>query len=195
MHRVNFFLLLLLGLIPIIAFVPVQVRFFAHKERPGVIFYRCGVVSWRLGIGGEFQLGFLTETPTEVDLEKEQVLPFLHQLPRIFQDIRKFSYLFRRFLKKGRFRQFHWRLFLGTTDYAVTGIVVGACWAVVESALSRASCYTKIEPSGVFLQIIPRFGEPCFKVEFDCIFETRLTHIIIELVRSSALSLLFNKAR
>jgi hypothetical protein len=193
LHRVNFFLLLLPAIILLIIFAPVQIHFFARRERPGVIFYRCGVISWKLGISGKFQLNVGAGPSAETGLEKCQVLSFLRRLAKVFQNYRRFSAFFRRLLEKGRFRQFHWRLFLGTTDDALTGFAVGACWAVVESTFSRASEYTRFDFSGVSLQVIPSFGEPCFAVDFDCIFETRLHHIIIELIRSLLLPFLFRK--
>lgn len=174
---------MLFSLVLLLLIFPIQVRINSFKEQPGEALIRIGFIRWKWGVGKKVNFPLLKSMTA---LNKEQLLLFLRNFKsNIFKNRKQTDFLYKRLLRKGKLRRLYWRLYLGHADYAITGILTGVCWAIIELFIIRLNRYTHIETNDVKIDIIPKFGDSCLMLEFDCIFEIRIIHIIIEFLNYS----------
>lgn len=79
---------------------------------------------------------------------------------------------------------------LGLGDAAETAVASGLVWSLKGTVLSTLSYYFNVEKARPVLVVIPNYNNPNYlRIDYSCIFEFRLGHIIIviyQLFRSFA---------
>lgn len=85
----------------------------------------------------------------------------------------------RKFMERSICRSFIWETELGFTDYALTGVVTGLLWAGKGTVLGYLSHFLKMDEQNIRLDVKPYFGRKHWRSSVNCIFTTRLGHIII----------------
>jgi hypothetical protein len=73
------------------------------------------------------------------------------------------------------------KILLGTGDAALTGILCGLLWAVAANILSYLAQYLKVTSEEI--TIAPDFEKSVFEADINCIFQTKLAHIIVVLIK------------
>ena len=83
-----------------------------------------------------------------------------------------------RFLKNVRCHHLVWKTEIGLGDPAYTGIISGLLWGVKGFAFSmfRSHIGTMTKPPS--FSVLPCFDSTCLKLDFRCIFDLRIGHII-----------------
>lgn len=111
--------------------------------------------------------------PREVHAKIYQVLDLVHD----------YSDFMRWITRKIRFERFHWVTRIGLMDAPETAIAAGMCWAVqsyIATTLWHKHYHVTSRPQ---LKVIPMYNQDLFQVDFECIFNVRLGHIIYAGIR------------
>ena len=172
----------------LLAVMPVKLHFF----------YRWGMDEHSLTLRFEFlweRVGFGTKILFGSDKLKEKyrfIIPFYrgakeqHHQPRSLKDLfgiffryRKLLRYSREFMERSICRSFIWETELGLTDHALTGIATGLLWAGKGAVIGYWSRFLKTDSQNIRVYIAPFFGRSHWKTSVNCIFATRLGHIII----------------
>ncbi len=90
-----------------------------------------------------------------------------------------FRYATNYILSKTTVRQLSCQTKFGTGDAALTGVLTGLVWALLTNFLSWFTHQVKQTTSSPQVSVDPVFADSTFAIEFRCIFEVRLGHIII----------------
>lgn len=72
---------------------------------------------------------------------------------------------------------------VGFEDYALTGFAAGLLWAFQGCLLRCLLRELKFSSEGPVVRVTPHFGKEIFEVCLDCILETRLGNIMVQLVK------------
>ena len=99
---------------------------------------------------------------------------------------------FRRLLQRSVCTRLSWETGFGLGDHAATGMAAGLLWAGKGLILGLLFRHLRINPAGVRIAVVPRFGDACFASTLDCILETSLGYIIIVTLKLGAIGLLQN---
>ena len=204
---VPFFLLFLLGLLP--------VNFHLHYHRRGkddyftleLRLYKLYIWRYEIpSIAWEGTAGLKQETLTSAEgfgteedsAQEKRVGPdaFLANLLQIGRTLKKFGlggtffYFFlpekyrkrvtveEKMEKRGRFKRFVWRTMLGGVEPAVLGPVAGLYWSAKGVIVGfLANEYRFKDPPRIM--VVPNFREKNWETMLDCIFEIKLGHIIV----------------
>lgn len=86
---------------------------------------------------------------------------------------------FKELLRRSVCTRLLWETGFGAKDYAATGVTAGLLWAGKGLLLGFLSRNLRIDPAGVRIVVVPRFGSACYESTLDCILETSLGHIIL----------------
>jgi hypothetical protein len=104
-------------------------------------------------------------------------LPFY--LEKALAFLRRYRRVFRKLLKSVRIRQVNWTTEIGLGDPAGTGIAAGLLWGIqgyIYKVLQSKVGPVERRPR---LLVLPCFDSTCFRLDFHCIFDLRIGHIII----------------
>lgn len=145
----------------------VAISYSRNKHHEGVVvsFY---VGKGRLRFDHNIVLG-------ENDNQQTKFLDYLKDNATIFKRIGSY-------LKKKRSKvELEIRILQGTDDAALTGLLCGLLWALAGNILSYLSRYLKIFKEEIV--ITPSFQESVLEVDINCIFHTKLAHIIVVLIK------------
>lgn len=107
----------------------------------------------------------------------------IRSLPSIFKETwQKFEqynsslyYLFR-FI---RCRQFYWRTEIGLSDAAYTGIMVGLLWGIKSFLYKNFRSKIRVMEGKPAILVVPDYFHQKLTLDFSCIFDIRIGHIII----------------
>lgn len=85
----------------------------------------------------------------------------------------------RRFCRSIRCHRLSWKTMIGLGDPAYTGIVTGTIWGLKGCAyrVFRSNIGAMLKPPE--FSVVPCFNDTCLKLDFNCIFDMRIGHIII----------------
>lgn len=114
---------------------------------------------------------------------KVPVLQILRRLPIYLKNgIKYFNHYqtaLRRFCKSIRCHRLSWTTIVGLGDPAYTGIVTGTVWGIKGYVyrVFRSNIGSMLRPPE--FSVVPCFDDTCFKLDFNCIFDMRIGHIII----------------
>lgn len=78
-----------------------------------------------------------------------------------------------------RCRRFYWRTEVGLNDAAYTGIMVGILWAVKSFLYNNFRSKIRIITEKPAISVVPDYFNKKLALDFSCIFDIRLGHIII----------------
>ena len=179
-------LILAVGIL--LAVMPVKLRFF----------YRWGMDEHSITLRFEFlwrKLGFGIKIYFGSEKIREKyrfIIPFqiggkeqhheprsLEDLFRIFSRYQKLLRYNRVFMERSVCRSFIWETELGFTDYALTGVATGLLWSGKGVVMGYLSRFLKMSSQNTRVYVAPFFGRMHWKTSVNCIFTTRLGHIII----------------
>lgn len=107
----------------------------------------------------------------------------LDELLIVFSRYQKLLRYGREFAERSFCQRFIWETELGFADHALTGMATGLVWAGKGAALGYLSRLIKMDCQNVRIQVTPYFGKQHWESTIDCIFKTRLGHIITALSR------------
>lgn len=114
---------------------------------------------------------------------KVPLLKILRNLPDYIKQgihyIKRYQSVVYTLLKSVRCHELRWTTKLGLKDAADTGIAIGLLWTV-KGLLYKIfrSSIGKMENSPQ-ISVVPSFNSSCFILDFHCIFDLRIGHIII----------------
>lgn len=179
--------------------LPVQLRFLYEGDgRTHSLLIRIQTLGGRVGIGSKIvfdphrqsagSLSFWQRSGLKLIsriLERSglQRLMLSGKLQQNLDTISRIAGLIGSFLNKCVCRRLLWKTRLGLGDYAFTGTAVGIAWAVKSLLAAFLARHIRPPLTGPTLLVIPSFEQPCYNSTFDCILETRLGHIMNELLR------------
>lgn len=172
----------------LLAVMPVELRFF----------YKWGMDEHSLLLRFEFlrkRVGFGTKILFGGDKFKDKywfTIPFhtsrkeqCHE-PKTLEDLldvssryHKLLHYSREFVEQSICRSFIWETELGFADYALTGVTTGLLWAGKGVVLGYLSRFLKMDSRNMRVRVTPLFGGQRWESRINCIFTTRLGHIII----------------
>lgn len=108
-------------------------------------------------------------------LQIERFYRFWQKVPSLLRFINRIKQQLYRGI---RFKLINWRIEIGLKDAADTAIVAGTFWTMIGFALSSLYRKVTVEDRYPELAVIPQFNKPGFLYDFQCIFQTRIGHII-----------------
>jgi len=168
-YTVIFFIVFVIYAIFFLADSKLAIRYSRNKHREGL------VISFYLGRGRlryDYKIA-----PSKKDKDKEKV--------KFFDYIRDNLTIFRRiadYLNRKKSKvEMEIKILQGTGDPALTGILYGLLWAAVCNFLAYLAQYLKIYKKEI--EITPDFEKRVFEAEINCIFHTKLAHIIVVLIK------------
>lgn len=116
-------------------------------------------------------------------LVKIPVMTLIRNLPKFVQQgiihAERYEKVMRRFLKNMRCHELAWRSEIGLSDPALTGIASGLLWGAKGFAFSVFKSHVGMMAKPPKLSVQPCFDTTCLRLDFRCIFDLRLGHIII----------------
>lgn len=203
MHRLNLFLLLI-ALFAVVVYLlfalPLELHImYKGKGKRHSLLLRFQIFNGRIGVGTKFLFGqkIKSEEPkvglakrTGIKLFSRMKRKYHRRNPRSLYEI-KFYYLTLKklmnfiqvFMRHGVCKRFAWDTTVGFNDYAATAISTGLLWALKGYIIGCISRWLKILPPGPRFHVVPQFGKAGFEISLDCILETRLGHIMIQLMK------------
>lgn len=108
-------------------------------------------------------------------------LHYPRKFRRMLRQLRLFMRLYKTFARKVLAslycERLYWKTTFGSEDAAVTGVTVGALWAVKGLAYHAVRQRVKFSKRPEFA-VVPVFGRQRFEVEFQCIFRLRVGNVI-----------------
>lgn len=114
---------------------------------------------------------------------KMPVVTMLQNLPAYLIQgltlLNKYKRALKRLLKTIRCHDLVWRTEIGLQDPANTGVATGMVWAAKGFLfrMFRSNVGKMLNPPT--FSVIPSFNCPCLRLDFNCIFDMRIGHIII----------------
>lgn len=125
------------------------------------------------------------------DIQFKRLYARLVLLKKTFMPVtRAANRFFHKLSRPVRIKDLHLTTELGLGDAAFTAVASGLVWSVKGMGLCILSYYFNIEKARPVLVVIPHFNNPNYlRIDYSCIFEFRLGHIIIviyQLIKSSA---------
>ncbi|HWI55239.1 MAG TPA: DUF2953 domain-containing protein [Desulfobacteria bacterium] len=114
---------------------------------------------------------------------KVPIIKIIRKLPMFIKSgmhyLKRYQEVLYGLLKSIRCYQLKWITQIGLEDPADTGMIIGLIWSV-KGFMYRVfqSNVGSMEQKPEFC-VIPNFGSSCLKLDFHCIFDMRIGHIII----------------
>ncbi len=114
---------------------------------------------------------------------KIPIIKLIRKLPRFIKNglhyFNRYKTALYGLLKSIRCYRLKWITHIGLEDPADTGMVIGLIWSI-KGFMYRVfrSNVGRMEQKPE-LSVIPNFGSSCLKLDFHCIFDMRIGHIII----------------
>lgn len=114
---------------------------------------------------------------------KIPILVILRKLPLYLKNglrlLNRYNSALRRLLKSIRCHNLSWTTSFGLGDPAYTGMVTGMLWGIKGFIFRvfRSNVGAMLKPPE--FSVVPCFNDTCFKLDFNCIFDLRIGHIII----------------
>ncbi len=93
--------------------------------------------------------------------------------------LRRYQKAWRKLLSSLRFHHFAWTTEIGLGDPAGTGVAAGLLWGVKGFVYGVFQNYVGTVKRNPQLLVTPCFSGSCFRLDFHCIFDIRIGHIII----------------
>lgn len=120
------------------------------------------------------ETGMIVKVPVAVILRK---LPIY--LKNGISYLNRYQSALRRFCKSIRCHRLSWKTTIGLGDPAFTGMATGAVWSLKGFVyrVFRSNVGYMLKPPE--FSVVPCFNDTCFKLDFNCIFDMRIGHIII----------------
>ena len=97
---------------------------------------------------------------------------------KFHQDYQRYWPFFRYLLNRTQCRKLHWRTKIGFADAALTGWITGALWTIKSMLVGKIFSLVS-PPQCPVVMVQPEFNEKQFALDFDCIFEVRMGHIMV----------------
>ena len=108
-------------------------------------------------------------------------LHYPRKFRRMLRQFRYFTRLYKTFIRKVLAslycERLYWKTTFGAEDAAVTGIAVGALWAIKGLAYHAVRQRVKFSKRPE-IAVVPVFGQQRFEVNFQCIFRLRVGNVI-----------------
>ena len=98
--------------------------------------------------------------------------------PRVPSLLHSINQIKRQLYRGIRCKAINWRVEIGLKDAADTAIAAGSFWTMISFALSHLYQRVTVEARRPELAVIPQFKEQGFLCDFQCIFQSRIGHII-----------------
>ncbi len=172
----------------LLALMPVEIRFFYRwgmDEHSLVLRFQ---FFWgRVGFGTKFFLG-----KNKIKEKSRLAMPFrldrkeagrqsksLQDFFKAYSRYQKLLRCCREFAARSVCRSFNWETELGFIDYGLTGMATGLLWAGKGAVVSYLSRFIKMDSQRMRISVTPLFGRQHWESCLNCIFSTRLGHIII----------------
>jgi len=203
LRGLNFFLLLI-ALLAIVVYVlialPIQIHLmYEGKGKRHSLLLRFQIFNGRIGVGTKFLFGqqIESELPKLGQVKKTGIKLFsrfkrtsrrrninsLNEVKFYYLTVKKFINFIKVFMRHSVCKRFAWDTTVGLKDYAATGIATGLLWALKGYIIGCLSRWLRILPPGPRFRVVPKFGKTDFEISLDCILETRLGHIMIQLMK------------
>lgn len=207
MHGLNHSLLLIvliliLALIVGYLFVALPIRLhivYKGKGNAHSLVLRFQILNGSLGFTTKFAVGQKGEKKAEVGVAKRAALKFLRHMKRksqgsqlntlnevkyYFTSLKKLLTYIQIFMQHCFCKRFVLSTTVGFNDYAATGFATGLLWAVQGCLIGYIFRQLRfLPPDGPIVRVIPKFGKAEFEIDLDCILETHLGHIMIQLMK------------
>lgn len=189
-YLISIIVLALLGLLPI----KFQIRFY---REPNEILIAIRLYLWFIPISVStknpmtrsiYNLSqnrfWKKDVPSDIkatEVQWKQLYSRVMLLKRTFIPVAKaVNRFFHRISRPVRIKDLRLTTELGLGDAAYTAVASGLVWSVKGKGLSILSYYFNIEKAKPVLLVIPNFNNPYYlRIDYSCIFEFRLGHIII----------------
>lgn len=131
--------------------------------------------------------GNRAENPKEKEEKKEklvaeELLNSLNDTKVLLKHVVGLHKIIRSFLRKVKVRNLQWDTEIGIGDAAITGILIGAFWAVKGSLVSIVSHYMRLIEMPKII-ITPNFHQAISKTRFQCMFQVRIGHAIFAAIK------------
>ncbi|MGB9792069.1 MAG: DUF2953 domain-containing protein [Thermacetogeniaceae bacterium] len=134
----------------------------------------------KIAIGKRVRLKFFQRYKQKIEGSRLFTLNELVFYYRSFKKI--FAYILA-FMRKCSCKRLVLSTSIGFNDYAVTGFAAGVLWAL-QGYLSRYLLQSlKFSSAVPVVRVTPYFGRTIFEVYLDCILETHLGNIMVQLVK------------
>jgi hypothetical protein len=108
-------------------------------------------------------------------LRVEWLYRFWPQVPFL---LRRINQIKRQLYRGIRCKAINWRIEIGLKDAADTAIAAGSFWTMIGFTLSNLYRKVTVEVRCPELAVIPQFEKQGFLCDFQCIFQSRIGHII-----------------
>ncbi len=203
MHGLDFSLVLI-ALLAVVVYVlialPIQLHIkYKGKGKKHSLLLRFQIFNGRIGFGTKFLFGrqIKSEEP-KVGLVKRtgiklfsrmkrkshrRSLRSLNEIKFYYLTLKKFINFIQVFMRHSVCKRFAWNTTVGFNDYAATGMATGLLWVLKGYIIGCISSWLRILPPGPRFRVVPKFGKTDFEISLDCILETRLGHIMIQLMK------------
>ncbi len=131
------------------------------------------------------------ESPPEKEVVKN-IVPGWDQLYRAYRlmtffglSVQDYFQLSGWFLRRIKCRALKWRTVIGLENPAATGIAVGMIWGLKSTLYAKLQRQVQLEPvQSLDIKVFPDFQHQRLQLDFNCIFDFRLGHIIIAGIRA-----------
>ena len=125
--------------------------------------------------GASVKTGRVMKIP--LTLDKLRKLPIY--INKALELVDRYKKTLLKLLKKIRFHYLHWTTDIGLGDPADTGIAAGLLWGVKGFLYGLFQNYAGTTGENPKFVVRPCFNAACFRLDFHCIFDMRIGHIII----------------
>ena len=117
----------------------------------------------------------------KVKITRRTIKKYIKNVQRILERIVGFQQIMKRFLCKVQIKHFEWKSFVGTTDAALTGTLLGVIWAIKGGIVGLLSFYLQIREDPQ-IHVNADFQNKQSKTSLSCIISFRVGHAIIALL-------------
>lgn len=101
-------------------------------------------------------------------------------IKELFQQIKRFKYAARLFLRTVKLINIHIDIKFGMENPAISGIIAGGIWSFIYFVLSMMSYYLDFKKTSASIKVITDYEKSkSIQILFTGIFEVRIAHIII----------------
>lgn len=195
-------LVLILVLIIGYLFVSLPIRLhivYKGKGNAHSLVLRFQIFKGSLGFTTKFAVGQKGEKKAAVGVAQRAALKFLRHMKRksqgvqlntlsevkyYYTSLKKFLTYIQIFMQHCFCKRFVLSTTVGFSDHAATGFVTGLIWAFQGCLIRYIFRQIRfLPPGGPIVRVIPKFGKAEFEIELDCILETHLGHIMIQLMK------------
>jgi hypothetical protein len=142
-----------------------------------------GLVSYKKEISVVEIRRYFGKTYITIEDKDIPLVTVIKKLPEFIEKSKEMFYQYKPFinmiLKKINCQEFYWETRFGLGDAALTGIGTGVIWGIKGLAFNFLMRKIRSMEKKPRVLVVPQFESLCFGLDFRCIFDLRIGHIII----------------